>query len=70
MRQSRSGFISPEREVSSGFCPDARHDEGAYSQKSVTEEQRSVRAKDTENAPPDLMKPLLSIITIYDHRHA
>ena len=55
----RSGFISQEREVSSGFCQEARHDEEAYSQKSVTEEQRSVRAKDTETAPPDLMKPLL-----------
>jgi hypothetical protein len=27
--------------------------------KSVTEEQRSVRAKDTENIPPDRVKPLL-----------
>ena len=54
-----SGFRSQERVVSSGFCPDARRDEGAYSQKSVTEEQRSGRAKDTESAPPDLMKPLL-----------
>jgi len=52
-------FISQERAVSSGFCPDARRDEGAYSQGSVTEEQRSVRTKDTENAPADLMKPLL-----------
>jgi len=25
----------------------------------MTEEQRSDRAKDTESAPPDLMKPLL-----------
>jgi hypothetical protein len=54
-----SGFISQARVVLSGFCPDARRDEGAYSQKSVTEEQRSGRAKDTENVPPDLMKPLL-----------
>jgi hypothetical protein len=38
--------------VSSGFCPDARRDEGAYPKKSVTKEQRSCRAKDTESAPP------------------
>src|SRR5438067_1644949 len=58
-KNRRSGFINPNEAVSSEFWPAARRDEGAYPQRSVSEEQRSRRPKDAENDHSDLMKPLL-----------